>query len=76
MMGLLAVSAIAGDARMDALLQGVEGRYNKAKTLQVLFREDYTPPGKGRRTESGILMLRKPLRMRCPCSVPTASWSS
>lgn len=64
------MSAIAGDAKLDTLLRGVETRYNRAKTLQVLFQEDYTPPGKGRLTDRGILMLRKPLRMRWDYSQP------
>jgi outer membrane lipoprotein carrier protein len=64
MMGLLAVSAFAGDAQLDSLLKNVENRYNKAKTLQVLFTEQYTPPRNPTRTESGLLMLRKPGRMR------------
>jgi len=58
------VSAFAGDAALDGLLKGVEARYNKAKTLQVVFHEDYTPQGRPRRSESGTLMLRKPGRMR------------
>ena len=52
------------------MLKGVEARYNKAKTLQVLFNEEYTPPGKARRTDSGILMLRKPRKMRWDYSQP------
>ena len=68
--GLLAVSAFAGDAALDTLLKGVEARYNKAKTLQVLFHEDYTPPGRQRRTESGTLALRKPGKMRWDYSQP------
>jgi outer membrane lipoprotein carrier protein len=48
----------------------VEGRYNKPKTLQVLFKEEYTPSGHGRRTESGILMLRRPGKMRWQYSQP------
>jgi outer membrane lipoprotein carrier protein len=67
-LGVLAVSAFAGDAGVDRLLKGVEARYNRAKTLQVLFHEEYTPPGPGggpaRRSESGRLMLQKPGRMR------------
>src|SRR5690348_6069397 len=62
--GLLAVSAFAADPALDTLLKGVENRYNKAKTLQVLFHEDYTPQGRPRRSESGTLRLRKPGRMR------------
>jgi outer membrane lipoprotein carrier protein len=68
--GLLAVSAFAADAKLDALLKGVETHYNRAKTMQVLFREQYTPPGKMQRTESGILMLRKPGKMRWDYSQP------
>jgi outer membrane lipoprotein carrier protein len=64
LIGLLAVSAFAGDAALDTLLKGVETRYNQAKTLQVLFHEDYTPPGRAKRTESGTLVLRKPGKMR------------
>jgi outer membrane lipoprotein carrier protein len=61
---LLAVSAFAADAALETLLKGVESRYNKAKTLEVLFHEDYTPPSRPRRSESGRLLLRKPGRMR------------
>jgi outer membrane lipoprotein carrier protein len=68
--GLLAVSALASDAKVDALLKGVELHYNQAKTLQVLFQHDYTAPGKARATDRGILMLRKPLRMRWDYSQP------
>ena len=64
MIALLAVSAFAADPALDTLLKGVETRYNKAKTLQVLFHEDYTPQGRPRRSESGTLQLRKPMRMR------------
>jgi outer membrane lipoprotein carrier protein len=64
LIGLLAVSAFAGDAALEALLKGVETRYNKAKTLQVLFHEEYTPPGRAKRAENGTLVLRKPGKMR------------
>jgi len=69
-MGLMAVCAFAADAQLPALLKSVETRYNRAKTLQVLFKEDYTPPNGTRRTESGILMLRKPGRMRWSYAQP------
>ncbi len=64
------VSALWGDPQLDALLKRVESRYNGAKTLQVLFKEQYTPAGGMRRTESGLLMLRKPGRMRWAYSQP------
>ena len=68
--GLLAVSAFAGDPKLESLLKTVETRYNHAKTLQVLFKEDYVRPGKPRLSESGILMLRKPGKMRWDYSQP------
>ncbi len=64
LVALLAVSAFAADPALDTVLKGVETRYNKAKTLQVQFQEDYTPPGRPKRTETGTLKLRKPGRMR------------
>ncbi len=68
--GLLAVSAFAADSHLDNVLKQVENRYNRAKTLQVLFTEEYTPPGSIRRTEGGTLLLRKPGRMRLDYSDP------
>jgi outer membrane lipoprotein carrier protein len=61
---LLAVSVLSADANLDALLNRVENRYNRAKTLQVLFSQRYLRPGVGQRIESGTLDLRKPGRMR------------
>lgn len=61
--GLLAVSAFAADPKLESLLRSVETRYNKAKTLQVLFKQEYTPQGKPKRQENGLLMLRKPGKM-------------
>jgi outer membrane lipoprotein carrier protein len=60
----------SADTPMDGILRAVETRYNTAKTLQVLFKEEYTPPGHARRTESGIIMLRKPGKMRWDYSQP------
>lgn len=68
--GLLAVSAFAGDAPLDGLLKQVEARYNHAKTLQILFQEQYIRPGQIRRVESGVLLLRKPGRMRWDYTEP------
>lgn len=70
LVGLLAVSAFAGNPSLDALLKNVEAHYNRAKTLQVLFKEQYTPPGKAVRRESGVLYLRKPGRMRWDYNEP------
>jgi outer membrane lipoprotein carrier protein len=64
------VSALGADSSLDDLLKSVENRYNHAKTLQVLFKEQYTRFGKATQSESGLLMLRKPLRMRWDYSQP------
>jgi outer membrane lipoprotein carrier protein len=69
---LLVVSAFAADAPLNTVLKDVENRYNHAKTLQVLFTDQYTPKGGIQRTESGILLLRKPMRMRWEYTQPEA----
>jgi outer membrane lipoprotein carrier protein len=66
------VSAFAADAPLNTVLKDVEGRYNHAKTLQVLFTDQYTPKGGIQRTESGVLLLRKPGRMRWEYMQPDA----
>ncbi len=60
----------AAEPGLDSLLKGVEQRYNRARTLEVLFHEAYTGPGQPRRTESGRLLLRKPGRMRWDYTKP------
>jgi outer membrane lipoprotein carrier protein len=67
---LLAVSAFAADVPIASLLKTVEQRYNRADSLQVLFREDFIKTGHARRSESGLLYLRKPGRMRWEYSDP------
>jgi outer membrane lipoprotein carrier protein len=64
------VSLFAATADLPSLLKAVESRYNHAKTLQVVFHESYTGPGRPRRTESGTLLLRKPGRMRWDYTSP------
>jgi len=56
--------ASAAESPTHRLLKAVESRYNRAQTLEVAFAETYTGMGRGARTESGILYLRKPGRMR------------
>jgi outer membrane lipoprotein carrier protein len=63
----LPVSAI--DAELGRLLESVEKRYNKARTLQVSFEETFSGAGP-KRTESGELFLRKPGRMRWEYRTP------
>jgi outer membrane lipoprotein carrier protein len=68
------VSAIASPAPdttpLANLLKDVEARYNRTRTLQVSFSEQYTPVARPQRTESGTLYLRKPARMRCDYANP------
>ncbi len=54
---------MAADNDLTRLLKGVEERYNKARTLKVLFSQGYQQ-GSGRRVENGELLLRKPGKMR------------
>jgi len=66
----LVVSLCAATPDLGSLLQAVETRYNRAQTLQVVFHEAYTGPGRPRRTEGGTLLLRKPGRMRWDYTSP------
>jgi outer membrane lipoprotein carrier protein len=61
----------AADVDLNALLKGIEQRYNRAKTLQVHFVESYSVQGQARKSESGELTLRKPGRMRWDYSAPS-----
>jgi outer membrane lipoprotein carrier protein len=60
----------AADVNLQALLKGVEQRYNRAKTLQIQFTESYSVQGQARKSESGELTLRKPGRMRWDYTAP------
>jgi outer membrane lipoprotein carrier protein len=64
------VSAFAAETPLADLLKTVEQRYNRTDTLQVLFHEEYMKTGHARRSESGVLQLRKPGRMRWEYSDP------
>jgi len=61
---------LAGDSATQQLLKRIEGRYNRATTLEVRFAETYTGMGRGPRTETGTLYLRKPGRMRWEYTQP------
>jgi outer membrane lipoprotein carrier protein len=64
------VSLFAATPDLGNVLKAVENRYNHAQTLEVVFHEGYTAPGQPRRTESGMLQLRKPGRMRWDYTSP------
>jgi outer membrane lipoprotein carrier protein len=57
-------TALGAGLDTTQLLKAVETRYNRARSVQVLFEQTYTAQGRPRRTESGELSLRKPGRMR------------
>jgi outer membrane lipoprotein carrier protein len=61
---------LAADTEIHAVLKNIEQRYNRAKTLQVQFNEEYTVQGSAPRSESGLLTLRKPGRMRWDYTTP------
>ncbi len=67
---MLAVSAWAGAPDTTTILNGVENRYNRARTLQVHFEQTYDTAQRGPKTESGELFLRKPGRMRWQYAQP------
>lgn len=67
---LLSAPLFAAPTDLERMLKAVETRYNRAQTLQVVFHEAYTGPGRPRRTESGTLLLRKPGRMRWDYTSP------
>lgn len=57
-------------ADVGKILDGIEARYNRPQTLQLLFEQTYTAQGRLPRTERGVLYLRKPGRMRWEYHVP------
>jgi outer membrane lipoprotein carrier protein len=61
---LSAYAALPAPSELDALLYGIEHRYNRAQTLSVNFQEEYSIAGRSRGPESGELLLRKPGKMR------------
>jgi outer membrane lipoprotein carrier protein len=60
----------AGATEISTVLNGIEARYNRPQTLQLLFEQTYTAQGRPPRTESGVVYLRKPGRMRWEYHVP------
>ena len=67
---LVAVPLSAADDLLTRALDGLQNRYNHAKTLQVSFNETYNVSGRPHQNESGTLTLRKPGRMRWDYAMP------
>jgi len=59
----LAFLPVLAAGSVTDLLKAVERRYNRAKTVQVLFQQTYTVQGGRQIREGGELFLRKPGRM-------------
>jgi outer membrane lipoprotein carrier protein len=66
----VAVRPLSADTGAEAVIQGVERRYNGARTLSVDFTESFSMAGHPRHPESGTLVLKKPGRMRWTYSQP------
>ena len=66
----VALSVFPAEPRLDTLLKSVETRYNRAQSLKLNFTETLTAARRPGQTESGILTLRKPGRMRWDYATP------
>ena len=55
---------------LTSAITGIEERYNRPRTMQLVFRQTYTAQGHPPRTESGKLYLQKPRRMRWDYDIP------
>jgi outer membrane lipoprotein carrier protein len=60
----------APDTRLDPLLHGVEGHYNRAQSLKLDFSQTYSVARRPVQVERGVLFLRKPGKMRWDYSAP------
>src|ERR1700678_2769247 len=67
---LLALPALAVPQDLQNLLKTIEGRYNRTQSLKLDFSETYAGTGRPAQTESGVLYLRKPGRMRWEYASP------
>lgn len=63
-------SLFPAEPRLDSLLKSVENRYNRAQSLKLTFTETLTASRRPQQTESGVLTLRKPGRMRWDYAKP------
>ena len=66
---LLAAAADRPPA-LEKLLKSVENRYNRTQSLKLDFSESYAGTGRPVASDSGVLYLRKPGRMRWEYSTP------
>jgi outer membrane lipoprotein carrier protein len=62
--------AHGADTELDPTLKAIEARYNRAQSLRLDFSESYKTSRRPAQSESGVLYLRKPGRMRWEYSSP------
>ncbi len=62
--------ALAAPPNTDLLLKTIEARYNRAQSLKLDFSESYAGTKSPVQSESGVLFLRKPGRMRWDYASP------
>ncbi len=65
-----ALFAVAAGPDLDPTLKAIENRYNHAQSLKLDFSETYVASRRPTQTESGVLYLRKPGRMRWEYTAP------
>lgn len=65
-----AIYAAGTASPLDPTLQAIENRYNHAQSLKLDFSESFLASKRPTQTESGILYLRKPGRMRWEYTTP------
>jgi outer membrane lipoprotein carrier protein len=65
-----ALFAVAAGPDLDSTLRAIENRYNHAQSLKLDFSESYVASRRPTQTESGVLYLRKPGRMRWEYASP------
>jgi len=73
LIALVVWPALPANPTLDPLLHSIESRYNRAQSLKLDFSETYVGSGPAPgHTESGVLYLRKPGRMRWDYTAPDA----
>jgi outer membrane lipoprotein carrier protein len=66
----VAMYAAAPSSDLEPTLHAIENRYNHAQSLKLDFSESYLTSKRPTQTESGVLYLRKPGRMRWEYTQP------
>ena len=63
-LALATTAIIQAQTSIQPLLKSIEDRYNRAATMRMNFSESYTFQNRPRPSEWGVLILKKPGRMR------------